>query len=365
MIWRCDLVPQYEKYKQEIDQAIQRVLMSGRYTLANEVKAFESEYAAYIGTKYAIGVANATDALTLCLMAIGVGHGDEVITTPFTAIPTVSAIIDAGATPVFVDICDDTFLMDIEKIPGAITSKTKAVMPVHIFGNVINIERLREIVGNKIRIIEDSSQSHGSRINGIQSGSMGDAGVFSFYPTKNLGAFGDGGVIVTDNPKLNEKLRLIRMYGMVDYHTITINGVNSRLDELQAAILRIKLKYLDEMNQNRNKIAKRYILELKSNLFEHQVIPENVFSNYHVFVSKFKGNRDRFIAYMDSKAIQTNIYYKIPLHLQEANKFIGYKKGDFPNAETLCAKVIALTMYPELEEKVQQKVIDEINLYQE
>lgn len=361
MIWRCDLVPQYEVYKNEILEAIEKTLASGRYILAGEVAEFEKEFAGYIGVKRAIGVANATDGLTLSLMALDVRPGDEVITTPFTAIPTVSAIIDAGVVPVFVDIDPDTFLMDIEKVPQKISKKTKAIMPVHIFGNVLDVLKLRNLIGDEIPIIEDASQSHGSKLNGRQSGSFGDMGVFSFYPTKNLGAYGDGGIIVTNNEYYADKLKLLRMYGMTDYNHISINGINSRLDELQAAILRVKLKYLDAMNKNRSIVAENYIRMLNKDKFVHQKINSGVFSNYHVFVSKCRFDRNKLIRYLDSKKIQTNIYYLIPLHLQEANKFLGYRKGDLPEAESLCDQVIALPLYPELKFETQEIVIKTIN----
>jgi len=362
MIWRCDLVPQYEAYKGEIHEAINRVLSSGRYILATEVTAFEKEFAEYLGSKFAIGVANGTDALTLSLMILNIGRGDEVITTPFTAIPTVSAIIDAGATPVFVDVDENTFLMDLSKVESAITKRTKAIMPVHIFGNVVDIEKLKQIVGD-IPIIEDASQAHGSKLDEKKVGSLGNFGVFSFYPTKNLGAYGDGGMIVTNNAEYAKKAKLLRMYGMVDYNHIVINGINSRLDELQAAILRIKLKHLDEMNNKRNIIAQKYIEELNPAKFIHQKINSNVYSNYHVFVSKFKGNRSDFVSFLDSIGIQTNIYYLIPLHLQEANKFLGYKLGDFPNAEKLCKEVIAHPLYPELPINTLNQIINSMNDY--
>lgn len=357
MIWRCDLLPQYEAYKDEIQEAITRVLESGRYVLANEVAAFEKEFSAYVGVDHGVSVANATDALTLSLMAFDIGVGDEVITTPYTAIPTLSAIVDTGATPVFVDICEDTYLMDLDKVAEAVTPNTKAIMPVHIFGNVLDVEKLREIVGEKMPIVEDASQAHGATLRGKQAGSMGDIGVFSFYPTKNLGAYGDGGIAVTNNKAIDEKLRLLRMYGMTDKDHIKINGINSRLDEMQAAILRVKLIHLDEMNANRRKIAERYVNELPKHLFKHQHIDADVVSNYHVFNSAFLGDREAFVAYMDDLEIQTNIYYLMPLHLQEAIKYLGGKVGDFPVAESLCKQAMALTFYPELEEKVLNHVI--------
>lgn len=361
MIWRCDLVPQYEAYRDEIHEAIERVLRSGRYILASEGAALEREFADYIGVKHGVGLANATDGLTLTLLALGIKAGDEVITTPFTAIPTVSAIIDAGATPVFVDVCADTFLMNVDKVAAAITPRTKAIMPVHIFGNVLDVPRLREIAGPGIPIVEDASQSHGSTIRGRQSGSMADAGVFSFYPTKNLGAYGDGGMVVTNNPELSDRLKLLRMYGMSDKDHIVINGVNSRLDELQAAILRVKLKHLDAMNLSRVRIAERYRRELRSDRFLHQSIPDQVVSNYHVFVSRFRGERAAFIRGMDAMQIQTNIYYLVPLHLQEANQFLGYNSGDLPVAEALCEAVVALPLFPELPQGTLSHIIQTIN----
>lgn len=232
MILRCDLAAQYRRYEKEINAAIQKVLESGRYTLAEEVSAFEADFAKYLGCKYVIGVGNGTDGLILSMKAVGVGEGDEVLTTPFTAIPTVSAIIAAGAKAVFVDIKKDSFLIDIDRIPKFVTAKTKAVIPVHIFGNVVDVDRLKRIIPNNIPIIEDAAQAHGCKMNGKYAGTMGDIGVFSFYPTKNLGGYGDGGAIVTNNPDIAEQLKLKRMYGMVDKDHIVINGVNSRLDEL-------------------------------------------------------------------------------------------------------------------------------------
>lgn len=361
MIWRCDLVPQYILYKKEIDEAIQRVLLSGKYTLSDEVKSFENNFAGFIDCKFGVGVANATDGLILALKVLEVENGDEVITTPFTAIPTVSAIIASGATPVFVDIDPDTYLIDLNRIPNAITNKTKAIMPVHLFGNVVDIEKLRHIIGDNIPIIEDASQSHGSTIASKQSGSMGDIGVFSFYPTKNLGAIGDGGIVVTNNASHNEKLRLIRMYGMKDYNHIIINGINSRLDELQAAILNVKLKYLSEMNDKRNKIADKYKAEISNEFIRPQLINNNVYSNYHQFAGMLKIDRPSFMQYMEEKGIQTNIYYVHPLHLQKANEFLGYKKGDFPVAENVCTEIIALPMYPELKNETLTYIIDTIN----
>lgn len=365
MIWRCDLLPQYLTHKKEIDESIQRVLNSGRYILGTEVLEFEKEFAQYLGVNYGVGVGNATDGLILSLMALGIGRGDEVITTPFTAIPTISAIIHSGATPVFVDVSYETFLMDIRQIPKAISANTKAVMAVHIFGNVIDILELRRIVGDDMAIIEDASQSHGSKLNEIRTGSMGDIGVFSFYPTKNLGCYGDGGMVVTNDRQIEKKLRLLRIYGMIDKDHIVINGVNSRLDELQAAILRVKLKYLDAMNNKRNLIAKRYCEQLKKDLFIPQLIPDNVYTNCHVFACKYMRDRQSLMQFLATQNIQTNIYYPIPVHLQAANKYLGLIEGDLPISERLCKEVFALPMYPELSIETQDYIITSINNYVE
>ncbi|MCX6875070.1 MAG: DegT/DnrJ/EryC1/StrS family aminotransferase [Verrucomicrobia bacterium] len=363
MIWRCDLEPQHRYFAAAVQDAINRVLPTGRYILASEVAAFEKEFAGYCGCRFAVGTANATDALTLSLVALGVGAGDEVISTPYTAIPTVSAIVDSGATPVFVDIRPDTFLMDLDQVAAAITPRTKAIMPVHIFGNVVDIDELRRVCG-EIPIIEDASQAHGATLRGSKAGAFGDMGVFSFYPTKNLGAYGDGGIVVTDNPVHAERLRKLRMYGMVDKDHIEFHGVNSRLDELQAAILRVKLPVLDDMNRRRRDIAARYENELHAGSFTFQAIPSEVVSNHHVFVARYHGNREALIAHLDSLGIQTNIYYPVPLHLQEATRNLGYQPGDYPVAEQLCEEALALTMYPELEPSVLDMVVGAINAYE-
>lgn len=357
MIFRCDLSAQYRAYKHEIDTAVKQVLASGRYTLSEEVAAFEQEFAEYVGCRHAIGVANATDGLILAMKAIEVGPGDEVITTPFTAIPTVSAIIATGATPVFVDIDPRTFLIDIQKLSQKLTPRTKALIPVHLFGNVVDIECLRSLVPNHIPIIEDAAQAHGSKLNGKHAGSFGDLGVFSFYPTKNLGGYGDGGAVVTNNTRLAEKIKLLRMYGMVDKDHIIINGVNSRLDELQAAVLRVKLRYLDEMNEKRNEIANEYKTKLEKFPFRFQKINENVYCNFHVFAVLAGNRRGSLIEYLNNHEIQSNIYYAIPLHRQEANRYLGYKTGDFPIAEAVCSEIMAFPMYPELPMKLLKRII--------
>lgn len=362
MLWRCDLLPQFEKYQDEILEAIQGVLSSGRYTLAENCHAFETEFSKYIGNAHGIGVANGTDAAILSYKALGIGPGDEIITTPFSAIPTLSAIVATGATPVFADVDPETYLIDINKVADRVTSRTKALAPVHLFGNVVDIEALKQKVPH-IPIVEDACQAHGSTIRGRKAGSLGDFGNFSFYPTKNLGGYGDGGFITTDSPEQAENLRLIRMYGMVNKDEIIRHGVNSRLDELQAAILRVKLKYLEDMNKTRAKIVETYKSELQNYDIHFQKIEEDIVSNYHVLCATVPGKRDQMSQFLEGQNIQTNIYYQFPFHLQKATADLGYKKGDFPKTEKLCQEIIALPLYPELSEEDLNTTITQIKKF--
>ena len=363
MILRNNLVPEYLKYQLEIDNAIFNVLKSGRYTLFEKVSAFENEFASYNDISYCLGVASGTDAIILALRACGIGGGEEVITTPYTAYATISAIISAGAVPVFVDVCEDSYLIDLEKVLSAIGPKTKAIVPVHLFGNVVDIERLRAIVGRNIYIIEDACQAHGSSMNKRKSGSFGDIGCFSFYPTKNLGGYGDGGAIITNNHDLYNKIKLMRMYGMRDKDHVEIHGMNSRLDEIQAAILSVKLRYLDKFNHQRNLIAKKYISGLSNELFSHQRILKNTFSNYHVFQSRYAGDRNSLMDCLEENNIQANIYYLFPHHLQKSLSYLGYSVGHFPVSEKLSTNVIALPLYPEIELNTVDHIIFVINNY--
>ena len=363
MIFRTDLVPEYLKHEVEIKEAIAAVLLSGRYTLFEKVEMFEKEFAYYNGMDYCLGVANGTDAIILALKACGIERGDEVITTPYTAFATISAIISVGAKPVFVDVCVDSYLLDIEGVMDAIGPNTKAVVAVHLFGNVVDIQGLRAVTGPEIYIIEDACQAHGSSLDNQKTGTFGDVGCFSFYPTKNLGCYGDGGAIITNNLAVYEKIKLMRMYGMRDKDHVEIHGINSRLDEIQAAILSVKLKYLNNFNHQRNKIAQKYINGLDSLLFKHQKISGNALSNYHVFQPRFMGNRNALLEFLELNNIQANIYYLFPHHLQVSLRYLGYKVGDFPVAERLSKEVIALPLYPELSLKVVNDIISVINSY--
>jgi UDP-N-acetyl-3-dehydro-alpha-D-glucosamine 3-aminotranferase len=346
VIWRCDLVPQYLALQPEIDDALQRVLRSGRYVLGDEVRAFEREFAEYLGVAHAVGVNSGTDAIMMALWALGVGRGDEVITTPFTAIPTYAAIRHVGAVPVFVDIDPDTYLIDLDRVAAAVTSKTRAIVPVHLFGNAVDIVRLRAIVGPRIAIMEDCAQSHGATIGGVRTGALGDAAAFSFYPTKNLGACGDGGLVATGDRAVADFVRSRRMYGMISKDEFVEDGVNSRLDELQAAVLRVKLRHLDAMNARRRALADRYRTLLPPTV-QPQRIADRVVSNYHVYAARCASDRDGLVAALDAQSIQSNIYYPMPITRQQ-----GYRGASPPldATEAVCRSVIALPMYPEMPE---------------
>lgn len=363
MIWRCDLVAQYETYKDEIDEAILRVLYSGRYTLGENVKSFEQEFADYIGCQYGIGVNSGTDALIFALWCFGIKEGDEVITTPFTAIPTYSAIRHVGATPVFIDIEADTFLMDLDKVQNAITRKTKAIVPVHLFGSVVDIEKLRSIIGQNIFILEDCAQAHGATIRNKKVGSLGDISAFSFYPTKNLGGYGDGGMVLTNNPEFEDLVRKRRMYGMINKDEFIMDGINSRLDEIQATILRVKLKYLDQMNAKRTKLAELYIENLNNEFVHPQIVRDDVQSVFHVFSAICKLKRDELIDYLERKGIQSNIYYPMPLSKQKGYTSVFSEQSNLPVAVSVARRIIALPFYPEIQTEVICKIANEINKY--
>jgi len=363
MIWRCDLVPQYESYSDEIHQAIVSVLESGRYVLGENVIAFEQEFANYIGCQYGVGVNSGTDALMLALSCFDLQPGDEIITTPFTAIPTYSAIRHMGAKPIFIDIDPETFLIDLDQVQKALTTKTKAIVPVHLFGNALDIERLREIVGPDVFILEDCAQSHGAAVRGKKVGSLGDIAAFSFYPTKNLGGYGDGGMVLTNNEDFSEHIRLRRMYGMVNKDEIVLDGVNSRLDELQAAILRVKLKYLDNMNVRRRELAVLYADLVNRDFIRPQAVRTDVLSVFHVYCAVVASKRDELIAFLAAQNIQTNIYYPLPLYRQRAYVASFASFETLPIAEQLSQQIIALPFYPEIREDIIRTVVSHIEQF--
>jgi len=361
-----DLNNQYKKIEKEINKAIGKVFKNGVFIGGEEVEQFEKEFAKFCNAKHAISVNSGTDALFLSLKALDIKEGDEVITTPFTFIATAETIINCKAKPVFVDIDLNTFNIDASKIEKAITKNTKAIMPVHLFGQMADMGEIVKIAKKyNLYIIEDAAQAVGAKNNNKMAGTMGNLGCFSFFPSKNLGGYGDGGMIVTNNGKLFEKLRLLRNHGSSpkEKYLNLIIGMNSRLDSLQAAILRVKLKYLLKWNKERKKRADYYNQSLKK--IKKIILPKIKEENVHVFnqyTIKIK-KREDFKKYLQKIGIPTNVYYPLPLHLQPALKYLGYKKGDFPVAEEISKEVISLPVYPELSKKDQDLVIKEIKRF--
>ncbi len=349
---------QYLSYKNEIDAAISRVLSSGLYILGKEVQMFEKEFSSYIGVSYGIGVGNGTEAIHLALRACGIGKGDEVITVSHTAVATVAAIVMSGAKPVFVDIEPDYFTMDVKQIKNVITHRSKAIIPVHIYGQPVDMEPLMAIARKyKLQVIEDCAQAHGAKIKGRFVGSFGDMASFSFYPTKNLGALGDGGMILTNNKELAKKTKLLREYGWAERNVSSFHGFSSRLDEIQAAVLRIKLKYLDEDNLKRKYIAEKFNVKLKDT---NLILPkqrENTLHSYHLYVVRSK-KRNNLIAYLRDKNIYPLIHYPVPAHIQPAYSHLS--SMNLAVTENAAKQVVSLPMYPELAEEDVKLIIKAI-----
>jgi dTDP-3-amino-2,3,6-trideoxy-4-keto-D-glucose/dTDP-3-amino-3,4,6-trideoxy-alpha-D-glucose/dTDP-2,6-dideoxy-D-kanosamine transaminase len=350
LLYRADLSAQEAAFHGELLAAIQRVLRSGRYVLGPEGERFEREFARYLGIAEAIGVGSGTDALILALESIGLEPGDEVITTPFTAIPTVSAIVRAGATPRFVDIDSRTLLMRVDLIEAAVGPRTKAIMPVHIFGAVVPMSDVLEIARSRgLAVIEDAAQAHGSSSRGRRAGTFGDLGCFSFYPTKNLGGYGDGGMIVTDNPARAAELRRRRNYGKTHADYSVSDGVNTRLDELQAAMLSVKLPHLDEMNARRAAAAVRYRDGLAGTPIEFLEVPDGCVSNHHVLTVRVPERRDALRAHLESAGVQSTVFYPVPLYDQEAFRRFRAPGGEpCPETARACRQVLSIPLFPEM-----------------
>lgn len=334
---------QYKSVKKEINQAIAAVLNRQRFILGEELEGFEKEFSDYLGCKYAIGVGSGTDALLLSLLALGVGKNDEVIMPTNTFIASAHAPVMLGAKPVFVDCDPLTYQIDIEQLEKNITKKTKVIIPVHLYGSPCDIKKIISIAKKyKISVIEDACQAHGAEIDNRKVGTFADLGVFSFYPAKNLGCLGDGGCVVTNNHDLYIKIKKLRNYGETEKYFYSIVGINSRLDEIQAAVLRVKLKHIDIWNNQRREIADLYKRLL---LFKSQKHLKNSKPVYHIFPITVT-SRDKCRKYLLSKKIQTGIHYPVPLHMQESLRDLGYNKGDFPVSETVASELISLPLYP-------------------
>ncbi len=359
MIPFVDLKVQYDSIKDEIDDAIQNVLNTTSFIMGEELKKFEEEFASFCNTKFAIGVANGSDALILALKACEIGEGDEVITVPHTFIATSEAISNVGGKVVFVDINPKTYTIDVSKIEDKITKKTKAIIPVHLYGQPSDMKPIMELAKEyNLKIIEDAAQAHGAEYQGKKVGSIGDAGCFSFYPGKNLGAYGDAGIVVTNDEEVAEKVKLLRNHGRITKkYEHEIEAYSSRLDNLQAAILRIKLKYLNKWNDMRRKNAEKYN-ELLSGLDSIVVPYEADYSKhvYHLYVLRTE-NRDKLREELKSKGIATGIHYPIPLHLQPAYNYLGHKKGNFPITEKVSQEILSLPMFAELTDKQIEEII--------
>jgi dTDP-4-amino-4,6-dideoxygalactose transaminase len=338
----------YLAYQQEIDEAIHRVLNSGWYILGKEVSAFEEEFAAFIGVPHAIGVGNGTDALELALRACGIGSGHEVITVSHTAVATVAAIELAGASPVFVDIETDSYSMDARQIEAAVSARTKAIVPVHLYGRPANLPAIVKIAGKHgLRVIEDCAQSHGALLNGVKTGAWGDVAAFSFYPTKNLGALGDGGMVVTRDSVLADEIRELREYGWKHRYVSHRPGMNSRLDEIQAAILRVKLRHLNQDNERRGQLARVYLDALKGSCLRLPADSSNGVHAWHLFVVAHQ-HRDGLLGFLRERCIGTGIHYPSPVHLQPAYRDRLPLRLPLPNTEKAAAQVLSLPLYPEL-----------------
>lgn len=355
-----DLKRQYASIKEEVDQAVFGVLAHAKFIMGPEVKVFEEQVARYCGVKSAVGVASGTDALLLSLRACGVEAGDEVITSGFTFFATAGVISRLGATPVYVDIDPHTYNIDPSRIEEKITAKTKAIMPVHLYGQCADMDSIMQVANaHNLKVVEDAAQAIGAKYKGKRAGSLGHFGCFSFFPSKNLGAAGDGGMIVTGDPSMDELLRMLRVHGAKPKYYHSIVGYNSRLDTLQAALLSVKLKYLDGWTQKRREHAEAY-----NRAFEDSniITPKEETFNYHIYhqYTIAVKSRDKLREILKEKQIGHDVYYPVPLHLQECYKHLGYKQGDLPVTEQKTQEVISIPIYPELTAEEQNYVIDTV-----
>lgn len=358
-----DLKSAYARLRAEIDAATARVLASGWYILGPEVRAFEDEFAAYLGAGHAVGVASGTDAVLLALRALGVGAGDEVITVAHTAVATITAITLSGATPRFVDIDPATYTLDPARLEAAITPRTRAVVPVHLYGAPADMQPILAIArAHGLLVVEDCAQAHGATIGGRRVGTFGDAAAFSFYPTKNLGALGDGGAVVTNRPDVAERLRLLRQYGWRERYISDVVGYNSRLDELQAAILRVRLRHLDAENASRRRLAAGYDAALAALPVALPAGWPDASAVYHLYVIA-ADERDALAAHLAAQGISSGVHYPVPAHRQPAYAHLGYGPSSLPATEAAAARVLSLPMYPDLPEAAVNTVAAAVRSY--
>ncbi|MDM7924297.1 MAG: DegT/DnrJ/EryC1/StrS family aminotransferase [Pyrinomonadaceae bacterium] len=363
-----DLKEQNASLRPEIEAALGRVLDTNAFILGGEVAELECELAGYCGTKFAIGCASGSDALLLAMMAFDIGPGDEVITTPYSFFATVSAITRLGATPVFVDIDPQTYNLDASQLEAKITEKTRAIQPVHLYGQCADMAAINEIAKRRgIAVVEDAAQAIGAEENGVRAGAMSDVGCFSFYPSKNLGGMGDGGFMTTGDDAVAEKLMALRVHGSKERYYHKWVGLNSRLDGFQGAILRVKLPHLDAWSDARKANADRYrTLFHDAGLAEQIGLPferENCRHIYNQFVIRVPEHRDALRAFLTESGVGTDIYYPVPLHLQECFAYLGYETGDLPESERAARETLALPIFPELKPEQQEYVVEMIRKF--
>ena len=364
-----DLQAQYVALRDDLQQAVERVMSSQRFVLGDEVRGLENSIAGYCQTKHAVGCASGSDALLLALMALDVKAGDEVITTPFSFFATAACITRLGARPVFVDIDPPTYNIDASQVADAITSRTKAIMPVHLYGQCAVMDPLLEDGKRRsVPIVEDAAQAIGATDNGRPAGSMGLIGCFSFYPTKNLGGAGDGGILTTNDDDVAARLRRLRAHGGANEYEHDEVGINSRLDELQAAVLRVKFPSLDRWSEERAQKAALYSKLLSEADLSFPLVTPHVRDDgrhiFHQYVIRVPGNRDALMEHLKTRGVGTKVYYPIPLHLQACFNYLGYKEGQFPESESAAKETLALPLYPELSEEQQVYVVDSIKSFQ-
>lgn len=363
MIHFVDLNKQHSEIQEELNEAYFRVVKSNQFILGPEVEAFEKEFAQYLGAGYAVGVDSGTTSLKLALLSAGIDQGDEVIVPALTFIATALAVSEIGATPVFVDIDPDTYLIEPEKIKKAVTNRTKGIIPVHLYGQSAPMDEIKAIAEeHKLIVIEDACQAHGSIYKSRRVGTIGDAGCFSFYPGKNLGALGDGGIVVTNNGAYAERLKMLRNYGQRKKYHHDILGFNHRLDEIQAAFLRIKLKKLGKWNTARVEIASWYKEKLDNENLKLPVKKNYGTHIYHLFVIRHN-QRDMLQNALKKEGVETGIHYPVPVHLLEAYKYLRYNKDSMPNAEAACKEILSLPMHPYLTKAEVNKVSDVVSKF--
>jgi dTDP-4-amino-4,6-dideoxygalactose transaminase len=364
-----DLKQQHAHLREELRAAVDRILDSQQFVLGEEVRLLEAEIAAYSATRHAVGCASGSDALLLALMALDIKAGDEVITTPFSFFATASAITRTGATPVFADIDPRTYNLDPSLVEAAITGRTRAIMPVHLYGQCAGMDALLEIAARHgLPVIEDAAQAIGAEDDGRRAGSLGRIGCFSFYPTKNLGAAGDAGLLTTNDDALAERLRRLRVHGGATEYLHTEIGINSRLDALQAAVLRVKLPHLDGWSQARRERAETYSLLLTNAHLQYTLrapfIRHNVRHIFHQYVVRVPEHRDALVEHLRAHGVGVKIYYPVPLHMQECFRYLGCPEGALPEAERAARETLALPIYPELRLEQQQYVVDVLRRFQ-